>query len=98
MRWRPFTWLLLSVFFFVAAAYFWRLGDEWAAKKASPATSPSTNQPLAKPAAKPTSQAAPVHLLAQPGNLNNPSSSPSPNTNRFDVLANRLSNTTQPLG
>ena len=24
MRWRPFTWFLLSVFFFVGAAFFWR--------------------------------------------------------------------------
>src|SRR6266566_6960802 len=45
MRWRPFTWLLVSVFCFVAAVYFWRLGDQWAAKKTlAPSTQP-TNQP-----------------------------------------------------
>src|SRR5712664_1595322 len=35
LRWRPLTWWLLSVMFFVAAFYFWRLGDEWAKKKES---------------------------------------------------------------
>src|SRR5207249_4264770 len=44
MRWRPFTWLLLSLLFFVAAAYFWRLGDEWELKKAAPTSSQPTNQ------------------------------------------------------
>src|SRR5262245_59799433 len=33
MRWRPLTWWLLSAMFFVAAFYFWRLGDKWAAER-----------------------------------------------------------------
>src|SRR5712671_1817499 len=32
MRRRPLFWLFLSMVFFAAAAWFWRLGDEWAAK------------------------------------------------------------------
>src|SRR5437764_15203912 len=98
MRWRPFTWLLLSLLFFVAAAFFWRLGDEWEAKKAAPASSQATNQSLPlKPAAKPSAFDTPIHLLALPGNLNTPAASPSAildHTNRF---AHRLSNTTKTL-
>ena len=102
MRWRPFTWLLLSVFFFVAAAYFWRLGDEWAAKKARPAGSAATNQPGAKPLAKPAAQATAFPILSQSGNLNTPPLPPKgsvplnpTNTARF---VNRLSNTTKTVG
>lgn len=32
-RWRPLTWILLSVACFVAAFYFWRLGDQWREEK-----------------------------------------------------------------
>src|SRR5438552_10474181 len=99
MRWRPFTWLLLSLLFFVAAAYFWRLGDEWEAKKAAPTSSQSTNQaePL-KPTTKPAAQATPFRLLTQPGNPNTPDASPSPSPDRTGRFAYRLSNTTEPLG
>src|SRR5258706_8461488 len=44
MRWRSFTWFLLSVLCFVGAIYFWRLGDEWAAKKSTPPSAQSTNR------------------------------------------------------
>src|SRR5215471_3131622 len=99
MRWRPLTWFLLSVFFFVAAVYFWRLGDEWAAKKTAPPAAQSTNQPQSPNAvAKPRAQAAPIRLLTQPGNLNAPDSSPSTNSNRAERFAHRLSNTSRPLG
>src|SRR2546426_1069172 len=72
MRWRPFTWFLLSVFCFVAAAFFWRLGDEWAAKKAaSRPSSQTTNESVPfKPATNPAAQAMPFHLLTQAGNQN----------------------------
>ena len=98
MRWRPLTWFLLSVFFFVAAVFFWRLGDEWAAKKTSSPSAQSTNQPQSPGAvAKPHAQTAPLRLLTQPGNLNAPDSAPSTNSNRADRFAHRLSNTTKPL-
>src|SRR5438093_1769777 len=100
MRWRPFTWFLLSVFCFVAAAFFWRLGDEWAAKKAAlPPPSQATNEALPfKPATKPVAQAVPFHLLTQAGNLNTSSATPATNSDRAGRFANRLSNTTKPLG
>jgi len=102
MRWRPFTWLLLSVFFFVAAAYFWRLGDEWAAKKAQPAGLTATNQPGAKPLAKPAAQASAFRIASQNGSLNIPpkaSTTPSVATNSaIPRLANRLSNTSKTVG
>src|SRR5436190_22906748 len=46
-RWRPLTWFLLSLACFVAAVYFWQLGDKWQAEKiakkpaAQAATSPA---------------------------------------------------------
>src|SRR5207248_854827 len=76
---------------------FWRLGDEWAAKKPPGPSSQSTNQPEPlKPPAKPAAHAGPIHLLSQPGNLNVP---PAPSTNAATPsrLANRVSNTTKPL-
>src|SRR6267142_1198584 len=102
MRWRPFTWFLLSVFCFVAAAFFWRLGDEWAAKKAGfrPGAQ-ATNESLPKPATKPAAQAMPFHLLTQAGNLNTSSATPSTNSSGANPFANRfvfrLTNTTKPL-
>ena len=86
MRWRPFTWFLLSVFCFVAAAFFWRLGDEWAAKKAgSRPGSQATNESLPfKPVTNHAAQAMPFHLLTQAGNLNASSAAPATNSNRAD--------------
>src|SRR5438270_14098690 len=49
MRRRPLFWLFLSMVFFAAAAWFWRLGDEWAAKSKSAAPKPATNQPASDP-------------------------------------------------
>src|SRR5882724_8172802 len=99
MRWRPFTWFLLSVFCFVAAAFFWRLGDEWAAKKAgSRPGSQATNESLPfKPATNHATKAIPFHLLTQAGNLNSSSAAPPTNSDRAGRFANRLSNTTKPL-
>src|SRR5260370_24496354 len=47
MRFRPFTWLLLSLFFFVAAPFYLRLGNQWAAKKAPTSPPPTAPQPPA---------------------------------------------------
>src|ERR1044071_6222479 len=99
MRWRPFTWFLLSIFCFVAAAYFWRLGDQWAAKKASQPHVQPTNETLPfKPASKPAALATPFHLLTQAGNLNRSSAATATNSTSASRLANRLSNTAEPLG
>src|SRR6266700_8276012 len=98
MRWRPFTWLLLSVFCFVAAVYFWRLGDQWAARKGP--TPPPTNQLKPKvPSPQPQShsQAVSMVLLSQ-GTLNAlPARQQSPTTNH-QSLQYRLSNTTRTIG
>src|SRR6266446_4758335 len=98
MRWRPFTWLLLSVFCFVAAVYFWRLGDQWAAKKAQTPPAQPTNQLKPKePAPQPQSHspAASMVLLSQ-GTLNAlPTGHQSPTTNHQSLLQYRLSNTTR---
>src|SRR5208283_615180 len=97
MRWRPFTWMLLSVACFTAAYYFWRLGDQWAAKRtaahASQAARPS-------PAARHTSPAAPFQLLSQAGTLNIPPATGSATNHATHItnhLALRLSNTAKPL-
>lgn len=56
MRRRPWFWGSISLLCFVAAFYFWRLGDQWAAQKAA-ATVPSTNQPKSEAhPSKPVSQ------------------------------------------
>src|SRR5215471_14817029 len=57
MRWRPLTWFLLSVLFFVGAGYFWHLGEKWRIAKERRAPGQATNH-VAPPApqAKPTAQ------------------------------------------
>jgi subtilisin-like proprotein convertase family protein len=99
MRWRPLTWLLLSVLCFAAAFCFWRLGDKWAARRtAPPPARHATRNTL--PAAHAAPQAAPGQLSSQAGTLNSPPAPPSDtqhatrNTNQFAL---RLSNTTTPL-
>lgn len=59
MRRRPWFWLCVSMLCFAGAFYFWRLGDQWAAKKAAATLPSSTNQ--AQPEAHP---AKPVSLLS----------------------------------
>src|SRR6266700_1510443 len=98
MRWRPFTWLLLSVFCFVAAVYFWRLGDQWAARKGP--TPPPTNQLKPKvPSPQPQShsQAASMVLLSQ-GTLNALPAGHQSQTTNHQSLQYRLSNTTRTIG
>jgi subtilisin-like proprotein convertase family protein len=97
MRWRPIAWLCLSVLCFLAALYFWHLGDQWAARKIS--TQAVTN-PQIHQSTNPTSSRPPAPPLVSPaqgGNLNVPSGS-TPLTNqvsRFTGL--RLSNTSASL-
>src|SRR5436190_2001383 len=102
MRWRPLTWLLLSLLFFVAAVYFWRLGDEWALKRKAAGTQSATNQPTPH-AAEPGAATNPFPLLSSssgPLNLSpNPNLNLNPNrTNQNLRTAFRLSNTTKTVG
>ena len=105
MRWRPLTWLLLSLMCFAAAYYFWRLGDQWAAKKTSapPGKAEGRTQSAAAPPrqhAAPHTPPSPFQLLSQGGTLNIPPTT-GPLTNQAARLTNhlalRLSNTAKPL-
>src|SRR6266566_5184477 len=110
MRWRPLTWLLLSVMFFVAALYFWRLGDEWAEKKKNqkPELRGQKSEDQGQkpePTAGTNGQKSEVHGQrgAIGGNLNKPPPvAPSTNhasriTQPESPLAHRLSNTARPM-
>src|SRR5690242_6238050 len=104
MRWRPWMWLTLSMACFLAAVYFWQLGDKWAAQKNQTPASRGTNQiqPADSPAKPAThSQATLVDprltLLSEPGHVNSPPTRNPAKTNHVSALAYRLTNTTQPL-
>src|ERR1035441_3574968 len=100
MRPRPLAWLLLSVLCFAAAFYFWRLGDQWAAKKAA-ASPPQAHAPSPTHHAPRSTPAPPLPLRSQAATLNSPPATEpdtqpaTRNTNRFAL---RLSNTTTPMG
>src|ERR1035438_422908 len=99
MRPRPLAWLLLSVLCFAAAFYFWRLGDQWAAKKTA-ASSPQAHALSPAHHASRITPAPPLPLLSQAGALNSPpvtepdTQPATRNTNRFAL---RLKNTTTPM-
>src|SRR5882724_7294514 len=104
MRWRPWMWLTLSMACFLAAVYFWQLGDKWAAQKNHPPVTPDTNQiqPAGSPSKPaPRSQVQLVDprltLLSEPGHVNSLPTRHPAKTNRVSALAYRLTNTTQPL-
>ena len=103
MKWRPLTWLLLSIACFIAAFYFWRLGDKWQAEKKTEvrgqtaevrekgaATQPQTRERSKVESVKSASTAPIVDLNPPATNAVTP-----PPTNRFPY---RLSNTTQSVG
>src|SRR3954469_26072847 len=103
-RWRPFTWLLLSLACFIAAVYFWQLGDKWQAQKiashpASTTASPAVaapNQPAfpeekVELASVKSSSTAPIAELNPPATN---AVAPRP-TNAFPY---RLSNTKETVG
>src|ERR1051326_1941482 len=46
MRWRPLTWFLLSVLFFIGAGFFWNLGERWQAAKQGRSPSQATTNGL----------------------------------------------------
>src|ERR1700751_4176997 len=106
MRWRPWMWLSLSMLCFVAAVYFWHLGDEWAAQKAASPRSNGTNQihpagETPKPAAhsKAAAFTPPIQLLSAAGHVNSPPANKKPAhpTNEVSRTAHRLANTAKPL-
>ncbi len=92
MRRQPLLWLTISIVCFVAAFYFWRLGDKWA--KEAPGKAPAV-VPVSQD--KPTNT---VRLLSVGGNLNVTSTpdTSSAKTDRAVRFAYRLSNTSKPLG
>src|SRR5260370_5289405 len=95
MRFRPFTWLLLSLFLFVAAAVYWRLCNQWAAKKAAASAATTAPRPSA-PGVRPSPPAPrPSTLPTQTPAI--PGSGPVA-TNANPTLAYRLSNTTKTIG
>jgi subtilisin family serine protease/subtilisin-like proprotein convertase family protein len=103
MRWRPLFWLGLSVLFFVAAAYFWQLGDKWEARKAkagpaaTPQTTSPTNHAAAGKAPKLTGQspAATTQSASGAGVVSSLDTRHPTSNTRF---AYRLSNTKKSLG
>ena len=90
-------WLLLSLCFFVGAVYFWRLGNKWAAEKATahPPSSRAEGQNGGAPIALQPSPLALQSLLA--GNLNTTPGKASTNAAPASRFANRLSNTTKTM-
>jgi len=100
MRWRPLTWLLLSVTLFAAAFYFWRLGDQSAAKGKAEGRRQNAESGVRHHASR-IRPSSPSQLVSQGGNLNSP---PPPDslTNHASRITHhfslRLSNTTASLG
>jgi subtilisin-like proprotein convertase family protein len=102
MRWRPLLWSCLSVLFFIAAAYFWHLGNRWAAEKAkeppsgaTPASAPTNHASAAKtPKLTGQSPAATTQSASGAGVLSSANTQAKPNS-RFPY---RLSNTKKSLG
>src|ERR1035437_8013472 len=95
MRPRPLAWLLLSVLCFACAFYFWRLGDQWAARRAS-APNLQSHAPAPTHHASRITPAPPLPLLSQAATLNSPPAT-QPATRTTNRFALRLSNTTTPM-
>jgi subtilisin family serine protease/subtilisin-like proprotein convertase family protein len=101
MRRRPLFWLAISVLCFIGAMYFWRLGNRWALEeKAAPPKNTTNRASAAGVAAGRVAggRTAPFHLLSEPGVLGSLPNLVSGFTNPPSRFANRLSNTTRPLG
>ncbi|HWC59425.1 MAG TPA: S8 family serine peptidase, partial [Verrucomicrobiae bacterium] len=102
-RWRPIAWLAVSVACFIAAVYFWRLGDKWQAQKpAQPAIPTASNAP----AAPANSTNRPIKMVSSlvksastaPVAALNPPATNSPVFKRTNGFPYRLSNTTKTVG
>lgn len=100
MRRRPLFWLAVSVLCFIGAMYFWRLGNRWALeeKAAPPKNTTNRASAAAVAAGRVAGRTAPFHLLSEPGVLGSLPNLVSGSTNPPSRFANRLSNTTRPLG
>ena len=100
MRRRPWIWLCVSLLCFLAAAYLWQLGDEWAARKAAPPTpSPAEADPHAPLSAGSQEHSTTAPRVAGPaGALNTPPGSVLLPTNGNAFLNYRLSNTGKTVG
>jgi hypothetical protein len=102
MRWRPLLWLCLSLSFFVAALYFWRLGEKWRTEKNASRQATLDTQ-LAAPKSNGGGSAF-GPLLTRSGTLNSgaasvpASANAATNAAKPSRFANRLSNTTKTLG
>src|SRR2546422_867941 len=99
MRSRPLFWLFLSLLFFVAGFYMWRLADRWEAEKAGAAA--------AHPAKGERSNQYSVFSVqyslpqAQAGNLNSPpapTSPLSPLPSPLTAFPYRLTNSSKTIG
>src|SRR6478735_5440762 len=100
MRRRPLFWLAVSVLCFIGAMYFWRLGNRWALEeKTAPPNTTNRASAGGVAAGRVVGRTAPFHLLSEPGVLGSlPNLVSGPSTNPPSRFANRLSNTTRPLG
>src|SRR5262245_8521125 len=101
MRWRPLLWLIVSLFCFAGAIYFWNLGNEWAAqKKSGEIPSDATNQ--IRPGTPPSKNGprSDIHAEASPFALLSSSSSAATSTRLSPApgLPYRLSNTSRKIG
>src|SRR5690349_221022 len=83
MRWRPLTWLLLSILFFIGAFFAWRLGDQW--EETRKAQTPSSKLQTPNPEARVASTNAQAAGIKQPTS----------NTNGESRFQYRLSNTSK---
>ena len=91
MRWRPSTWLWLSVMLLVAATLIWRLAEVWAAHRATASAAQSSHPARAQPFAL-LSQAATRNPLPA---TSSDTQHATRNTNHFAL---RLANTATPFG
>src|SRR5262245_52363769 len=98
-RWRPLTWLLLSMVCFLGALLFWRLGERWQEQKSRTPQPPEQVQTNSTAKASQiasqsfaAASTAPVIFGADPSG---PSSSAAAAP---DPLKYRVSNTARPLG
>src|SRR5215472_15242000 len=95
MRRRPFFWLVLSLLCFAGALYFWKLGDDWAARKKAAPTSTTPATP-AQPA--PSQSATSPHAASQAALPQVSSAKAIARLTNSSALTHRVSNTTNSVG
>ena len=95
MRWRPFTWFLLSVACFVGALYFWRMGNEFESRKRAAAS--QTKEIRAEAVRHETVESASTATLL-PGNATPASAAAAGNSEGDLRIKYRVTNTTRRVG